>query len=167
MGGVTTTGVPASQAAACVRDALRGSGAETQAWPSRGAAYAALTVIILATMLNFLDAQVFGMMAQRIKVDFGLSDEQLGFLIGPANVTVTAGDLTVVYAEGAPASGTTASTLGVVTQTIPLAGSAVGVPTGTGGLLDHHGTPVWAVAVLIVAGLGLSASAFSLARSRA
>jgi len=88
-------------------------------------------------------------------------------LIGPANVTVTAGDLTVVYAEGAPASGTTASTLGVVTQTIPLAGSAVGVPTGTGGLLDHHGTPVWAVAVLIVAGLGLSTSAFSLARSRA
>src|SRR5258708_1462707 len=37
-------------------------------------------------MLNFLDAQVFGMMAQRIKVDFHLTDEQLGFLIGPANV---------------------------------------------------------------------------------
>jgi MFS family permease len=58
----------------------------TQAWPSRASAYFALTVIILATMLNFLDAQVFGMMAQRIKVDFGLTDEQLGFLIGPANV---------------------------------------------------------------------------------
>jgi MFS family permease len=57
-----------------------------QAWPSRPAAIAALTVIILATMLNFFDAQVFGMMAQRIKVDFHLSDEQLGFLIGPANV---------------------------------------------------------------------------------
>jgi MFS family permease len=59
---------------------------ETQAWPSRGAAYFALSIIILATMLNFLDAQVFGMMAQRIKVDFALTDEQLGFLIGPANV---------------------------------------------------------------------------------
>src|SRR5450631_3397820 len=57
-----------------------------QAWPARGAAYYALLVIILATMLNFLDAQVFGMMAQRIKVDFALTDEQLGFLIGPANV---------------------------------------------------------------------------------
>ncbi len=45
-----------------------------------------LTVIILATMLNFFDAQVFNMMAQRIKVDFHLSDEQLGFLIGPANI---------------------------------------------------------------------------------
>ncbi len=55
-------------------------------WPSRSAAYYALAVIILATMLNFFDAQVFGMMAQRIKVDLHLSDEKLGFLIGPANV---------------------------------------------------------------------------------
>ena len=57
-----------------------------QPWPSSRAAYYALAVIILATMLNFFDAQVFGMMAQRIKVDFHLTDEQLGFLIGPANV---------------------------------------------------------------------------------
>ncbi len=55
-------------------------------WPSGRAAYYALAVIVLATMLNFFDAQVFGMMAQRIKVDFHLSDEQLGFLIGPANI---------------------------------------------------------------------------------
>jgi MFS family permease len=59
---------------------------QTQGWPSRAAAYAGLTVIILATALNFFDAQVFGMMAQRIKIDFALTDEQLGFLIGPANV---------------------------------------------------------------------------------
>jgi MFS family permease len=57
-----------------------------QPWPARGVAYYGLTVIILATMLNFLDAQVFGMMAQRIKVDFHLGDEQVGFLIGPANI---------------------------------------------------------------------------------
>jgi MFS family permease len=57
-----------------------------QPWPARSAAYYGLTVIILATMLNFFDAQVFGMMAQRIKVDFRLTDEQLGFLIGPANI---------------------------------------------------------------------------------
>jgi len=59
---------------------------DAQSWPTRGAAHYALFVIILATTLNFLDAQVFGMMAQRIKVDFHLTDEQLGFLIGPANV---------------------------------------------------------------------------------
>jgi MFS family permease len=55
-------------------------------WPSRAAAYYGLAVIILATMLNFFDAQVFSMMAQRIKIDLHLTDEQLGFLIGPANV---------------------------------------------------------------------------------
>jgi len=59
---------------------------QAQPWPARGAAYYGLAVIILATMLNFLDAQVFGMLAQRIKIDLGLTDEQLGFLIGPANV---------------------------------------------------------------------------------
>jgi MFS family permease len=57
-----------------------------QPWPSNRAAYYALAVIILATMLNFFDAGVFSIMAQRIKIDFHLSDEQLGFLIGPANV---------------------------------------------------------------------------------
>src|SRR5450755_2259497 len=58
----------------------------SQPWPSRPAAYYALAVIILATMLNFFDAGVFSIMAQRIKVDFHLTDEQLGFLIGPANI---------------------------------------------------------------------------------
>jgi len=57
-----------------------------QAWPARGVAYYGLTVIILATMLNFFDMQVFGMLAQRIKLDFQLNDEQVGFLIGPANI---------------------------------------------------------------------------------
>src|SRR5271155_5898905 len=74
-GAVSTTGNP-----------MADIGAPPQAWPSRRAAYYALFVIILATLLNFLDAQVFGMMAQRIKLDFKLTDEQLGFLIGPANI---------------------------------------------------------------------------------
>jgi MFS family permease len=57
-----------------------------QNWPSERAGYYALFVIILATFLNFFDSTVFGMMAQRIKTDFGLTDEQLGFLGGPANI---------------------------------------------------------------------------------
>jgi MFS family permease len=73
--------VPPSDGAAPPARATTG-----QPWPARAAAYYGLTVIILATMLNFFDAQVFGMMAQRIKIDFHLTDEQLGFLIGPANV---------------------------------------------------------------------------------
>ena len=63
-----------------------GHGSSGQPWPSSGAAYYALAIIIIATGLNFFDASVFGMMAQRIKIDFGLSDEQLGFLGGPASV---------------------------------------------------------------------------------
>ncbi|MBA4353619.1 MAG: MFS transporter [Novosphingobium sp.] len=60
--------------------------AAERVWPSSGAAWWALFVIILATFLNFFDQTVFGMLAQRIKVDFGLTDEQLGFLGGPATV---------------------------------------------------------------------------------
>jgi MFS family permease len=75
-GGITGTGASAVTA---------GHGTQ-QPWPSRAAAYYGLAVIILATMLNFFDAGVFGLMSQRIKVDFHLTDEELGFLVGPANV---------------------------------------------------------------------------------
>jgi len=87
-------------------------------------------------------------------------------LIGPANVTVTAGMATVVYAIGAPAAGATASTLGVVTQQIPLAGATMVVPTGTGGLLEHSGAPVWAAAGFAVALAMLVLSGRALVRSR-
>ena len=60
--------------------------AQAQGWPARGAAYYGLFVIILATALNFLDSQIFNMLAQTIKADFRLTDEQLGFLLGPATI---------------------------------------------------------------------------------
>jgi hypothetical protein len=89
-------------------------------------------------------------------------------LIGPANVPVTAGMLTVVYAIGAPAKGSTASTLGVVTQQIPLASTQMAVQTGTSGLLDRSGgIPAWAIAALAFALVGLLASGGLLVRSRA
>lgn len=55
-------------------------------WPSSAAAYWALFVIVLATFLTFFEQVVFGMLAERIKRDFGLSDAQLGFLAGPASI---------------------------------------------------------------------------------
>ena len=55
-------------------------------WPAAAAAYWALFVIILATFLTFFDQVVFGMLGQRIKTDFGLTDSQLGFLAGPASI---------------------------------------------------------------------------------
>src|SRR5215469_3094334 len=59
---------------------------QAQGWPARSAAYYGLFVIILATALNFLDAQIFSMMAPHIKADFHLTDEKLGFLLGPFNI---------------------------------------------------------------------------------
>lgn len=68
-------------------DSVAGASAsDERQWPSSRTAYWALFVIILATFLNFFDQTVFGMLAQRIKVDFGLTDEQLGFLGGPASI---------------------------------------------------------------------------------
>jgi MFS family permease len=55
-------------------------------WPSSPSAYWALFVIVLATFLTFFDAVTFGMMAEQIKKDFGLTDAQLGFLAGPASI---------------------------------------------------------------------------------
>ncbi|WP_324699222.1 MFS transporter [Novosphingobium sp. RL4] len=61
-------------------------GAEERNWPGSASAYWALTVIVLATFLTFFDQVVFGMLAERIKTDFGLTDSQLGFLAGPASI---------------------------------------------------------------------------------
>lgn len=65
---------------------VEGSPQATRQWSSPGAAYWALFVIVLATFLTFFDQVVFGMLAQRIKTDFGLTDSQLGFLAGPASI---------------------------------------------------------------------------------
>ncbi|RKF22706.1 MFS transporter [Altericroceibacterium spongiae] len=55
-------------------------------WPSEKAGFFALFVIVFATFLSFFDQTVFAMLAERIKVSFGLSDTALGFLLGPATV---------------------------------------------------------------------------------
>ena len=66
------------------------SGVQTEAprraWPSSPARYWALFAIIFATFITFFDQTVFGMLAEQIKVDFGLTDGQLGFLGGPASI---------------------------------------------------------------------------------
>ena len=60
--------------------------APAREWLPTGAAYWALFVIVLATFITFFDQVVFGMLAERIKHDFGLTDSQLGFLAGPASI---------------------------------------------------------------------------------
>jgi MFS family permease len=57
-----------------------------QPWPSSAAAWYALVVIVFATFLNFFDASAFGLLIEQIKSDFHLTNIQLGWLTGPANI---------------------------------------------------------------------------------
>ena len=85
-------------------------------------------------------------------------------VIGPADVPVTAGQATIVYAIGSLED----STLDVLVQTVPLEGGEgpAGVPAGSGGLVDQGGLPT---SVLLATGLGLAVAVTggtALARAR-
>jgi MFS family permease len=73
-------------ASAVIPDAPPQHASVERVWPSSRTAYWALFVIVLATFMSFFDAVVFGMLAESIKKDFGLTDTQLGFLAGPATI---------------------------------------------------------------------------------
>jgi MFS family permease len=60
--------------------------ATSQPWPRPALAWYAVTLFVLATMMNFFDITVFGLMIENIKHDFALSDQQLGLLLGPAGI---------------------------------------------------------------------------------
>jgi MFS family permease len=66
--------------------ARAGAEATEHSWPSSGAAYFALAVITFATFLNFLDATAFGLVIEQIRNEFHLTNIQMGWLTGPANV---------------------------------------------------------------------------------
>lgn len=66
--------------------AAEARGASTQPWPAESAGWFALAAIIFATFTMFFDQTVFGMLAERIKGSFHISDATLGFLLGPASV---------------------------------------------------------------------------------
>jgi MFS family permease len=57
-----------------------------QPWPSPRLAWYATVLFTLATMMNFFDIAVFGLMIESIKRDFALTDVQVGLLLGPAGV---------------------------------------------------------------------------------
>jgi Domain of unknown function (DUF4397) len=83
--------------------------------------------------------------------------------IGPATLDLKEGTATIVYAVGSA----TQKTLGLVTQTIDgLHSAPVGVPAGTGGLLDAgHGTPGWVWAASVVGVLAMLAGGRGLFRT--
>jgi len=57
-----------------------------QPWPSERAGAWALFAVIFATFVTFLDQTAFGLLAEKMKVSFGISDFVLGLLLGPVTV---------------------------------------------------------------------------------
>ena len=55
-------------------------------WPAPRLAWYAAGVFALALMFAMLDRGIFSLMIQSIKRDFGLSDMQVGMLLGPAGI---------------------------------------------------------------------------------
>ncbi|MDG2306277.1 MAG: MFS transporter [Candidatus Binatia bacterium] len=54
--------------------------------PSSSYSVYVLVVLLLAYILNFVDRQVLALVAEDVKADMGLTDSQLGWLLGPAFV---------------------------------------------------------------------------------
>ncbi len=85
-------------------------------------------------------------------------------VIGPVDLSLDAGTAYIVYAVGSLDDGN----LNVLVQTISnLGGSPSGVPSGTVGLAaTSNAFPMWAIALLSIAGIGVVTSSLAFARSR-
>jgi len=57
-----------------------------QPWPSERSGFFALFAIIFATFITFLDQTAFGLLAEKMKHSFQISDFTLGLLLGPVTV---------------------------------------------------------------------------------
>lgn len=53
-------------------------------YPSPAAGWFLVVMLTLAYILSYIDRSILGLLIQPIKADLGLSDEQIGWIIGPA-----------------------------------------------------------------------------------
>lgn len=76
----------AARSPIAVADAVADAGAGADDMPPVGGAYAhyVLFVLVLVYVINFIDRQILGILAEDLKADLGLSDSDLGFLYGTA-----------------------------------------------------------------------------------
>jgi len=83
-------------------------------------------------------------------------------VLGPADVALTAGTNTIVYAWGSLDD----ENLALAVQTVDgLGGAPHGVPSGTGAAADET-FPVWAAGAMAIAAVGVAASGAAVARAR-
>lgn len=57
---------------------------EPAAWPHPRAAWGMVALLTLAYLFSYIDRTILGLLIQPIKADLGLSDEQIGWVLGPA-----------------------------------------------------------------------------------
>ena len=57
---------------------------DVRAWPSPRLAWTMTVLLTLAYVLSFLDRYILGLLVQPIKADLHVTDEQMGYLLGPA-----------------------------------------------------------------------------------
>lgn len=145
MAGGTPAGAPVA--------AFAEEGGTAHAFPQPLARYWALTVIVLATFVTFFDQVTFGMLGERIKHDFGLTDAQLGFLAGPAGVIA-------FFFVGIPL----ARLADVYPRKFVLAGGAmaVGAVIALGGIAQGLGQFIGARVFLAASGSAHAPSSYSL-----
>ena len=67
---------------------VRTDSGSTAALPSRGYPYYVLLMLALVNMMNYVDRNILAVLLQPIKLEFGVSDEQLGLLTGFAFIVV-------------------------------------------------------------------------------
>ncbi len=76
---------PTSQELAAEADKAAAAG-KGMPWPSEKAGYWTLFAVVFATFITFLDQTAFGLLAEKMKTSFGISDFVLGLLLGPVTV---------------------------------------------------------------------------------
>lgn len=64
----------------------QGSASASLPWPSEKAGFYALFVIVFSSFISFFDQTVFALLAEKMKGSFQISDQVLGFVLGPASV---------------------------------------------------------------------------------
>src|SRR5690554_4952891 len=76
---------PTSQQMTTQSDGVAEAG-KSMPWPSEKAGFWTLFAVVFATFVTFLDQTAFGLLAEKMKISFGISDFVLGLLLGPATV---------------------------------------------------------------------------------
>ncbi len=67
------------------------SGAQTQLYPSSSSAWFLVAMLTAAYVLSYVDRSIIGLLIEPIKADLNLTDEDIGYILGPAFAIIYVG----------------------------------------------------------------------------